>query len=776
MRITDLTNVRRAFQSAAWVIHEPKLEALTEVLSMRLSDTPLTAEEIQARIGDRPRASGQTIGSVAVIPLAGTLYPKANLVTESSGGASVEQFIAQVEAAANDPAIGAIVIDTDSPGGAAQGIPEAAARLRALRGTKPIVAVASGLMASGAYWLASQADSIVGAPSSEIGSVGAFMVHQDMSEAYAKDGVKNTIVRAGKYKAETNPFEPLTDEAREALQARVDDAYTLFLGDLAKGRRVSVATAKNDFGQGRVLGPKAAMAAGMIDKLGTLQSVVRDLSGPKAKQYMRASDGALPVFADADDVPLTVSDLTALVAEALAGDALVGATHTSLMVTPTRAGAPTVLESSSDSTPPVAEEHTVDKPTTAPDGVAVATPSRADLLVELAELTGKTDQIGAWIKSGKSVDEIRNEIKASQSSPAAVVTVGATRETQKPWDSYGQFALAVMDAGINGRPSDMRLMAAATGMSQNSPTGGGYATPGEFATNVWEGAFGDPSSIVGLTDQYDIDGPFLELPRFKDTDRSADAVYGGIKAYFNAEAAQMTGSSAVMSNMRLEPHEMHVLTYATERLLNNSPYAFGQFIMRAQAEAIRLKTNKVLLNSTAAGMPQGILNAPCKITVSKEGSQAADTINAKNIGKMKARRIAGYTRQYVWLANTDIQPELDNLSTVVMNVASTENVGGYSSPLYNPDTDRLGGLPVIWNDHCEALGDEGDLILVYLKGHAVGTRRAGIRTAESIHLRFDYGEKAFRSTFEIDAQSWLESALTPAKGSTKSTHITLQAR
>jgi ClpP class serine protease len=202
MRITDLSNIRRAVQSAAWVIHQPKLDAILEVLSIRTSETPLTADEIQARLGERSGARSQTMaGSVVVIPLAGTLYPKANLVTESSGGCSVEQFVAQVEAAAADPAVTAIVMDVDSPGGNAQGIPEAAARLRAVRGTKPLVAVASGMMASGAYWLASQADSIVASTSAEVGSIGAFMVHQDMSEAFAKEGVRNTIVKAGKYKA-----------------------------------------------------------------------------------------------------------------------------------------------------------------------------------------------------------------------------------------------------------------------------------------------------------------------------------------------------------------------------------------------------------------------------------------------------------------------------------------------------------------------------------------------------------------------------------------------
>lgn len=771
MRITDLTNVRRAFQSAAWVIHEPKLEALTEVLSMRLSDTPLTADEIQARIGDRPRAAGQTIGSVAVIPLAGTLYPKANLVTESSGGASVEQFIAQVEAAASDPAIGAIVIDTDSPGGAAQGIPEAAARLRALRGTKPIVAVASGLMASGAYWLASQADSIVGAPSSEIGSVGAFMVHQDLSAAYEKDGVKNTIVRAGKYKAETNPFEPLTDEAREALQSRVDEAYALFLNDLAKGRRVSVATAKNDFGQGRVLGPKAALAAGMIDKLGTLQSVIRDLSGPKAKQYMRASDGALPVFANADDVPLTVSDLTALV------DGALRAQTVPMTLTTTRAGAPLVLQFSSDSTPPVAEEHPVDNTTTAPTGAAVATPSREVQLSELAALTNNHDKLGAWIVGGKSVSEVQKELLAAQSAPKATnVVVGAMRETQKPWASFGEQLQAVMVAGSPGGTIEPRLYAAASGMSQGVPAEGGFTVAPEFSTSIWEGMSGAPDALLPLTDNYTVSGESITFNADAETSRVAGSRRGGVQGYWFAEAGQMTASKPKFRQVRIEPQELGVFVYLTDKLLANSSVALQQYVSRCAADEITTMTTDAIVNGDGVGKPKGLLASAAAVSVAKEGSQAAATVNQYNISKMWSRMHPKLRANAVWLHNVDVEPALDTLSTVVTNVAGTENVGGYANKVFDAERRTLKGRPLVACESCATLGTVGDLILWAPNMYLTGTR-GGVKEAMSMHIRFDYNETAFRFVFAVDGQPWHASPITPLKGSnTLSSIVTLATR
>ena len=357
--------------------------------------------------------------------------------------------------------------------------------------------------------------------------------------------------------------------------------------------------------------------------------------------------------------------------------------------------------------------------------------------------------------------------------------VGATSETQAPWETMGHFAAAVAKAATPGtRAADLdpRLFAAATGMNQASPSDGGFAVPGQFNNALWEGLFGDSTSILSLTDNYDVDGEFIEMLAVDDTTRATGAVFGGVTAKWLNEGAQIDNSKPKMRKLRLEPQEIAAMAYITEKLLNNSPVALGQFLDRAMRGAIALKVNEAIIGGDGVGKPKGLLQSAAKITVNKKGSQANGTLLAGNISDMKARRIASVSAGYVWLYNTDIEPQLDELSTTVKNVAGSENVGGYASPLYNPNTNRLAGLPMLPNDHCSALGTEGDLMLVYLPAYAVGLRRAGVKTAQSMHLRFDYAEMAFRAMFDIDGQSWLNAALTPAKGSTKSTIITLQTR
>jgi len=155
--------------------------------------------------------------------------------------------------------------------------------VRRLAESKHVVALANSLTASAAYWLASQADEIVAAPEALVGSVGVFAVHEDWSKVWEQAGLKLTYITAGKYKVEGNFDEPLSDEARAHIQGIVDDAYSLFVSDVAKGRGVSAETVRADYGEGRVLTAKDAKAVGMVDRVAGLEETIRRLTGIKSK-------------------------------------------------------------------------------------------------------------------------------------------------------------------------------------------------------------------------------------------------------------------------------------------------------------------------------------------------------------------------------------------------------------------------------------------------------------------------------------------------------------
>ena len=249
----------------------------------------LLVEGVRAGAIDAPGPSqnGATrAGSVSIIPIHGVIEHRADWLLELFGGTSLDGLRASLRAELADPTVRAIILDIDSPGGTVSGTTELAAEIRAARGgEKPIIAVANTLAASAAYWIASQADEIVATPSAQVGSVGVYAVHQEASRMLDEMGITTTVISAGPHKTEGNEFEPLTDEARAAIQERVDASYAQFLADVAAGRRTTTAEVEAQYGGGRVLTATQARAAGMIDRVATLdatiQRVVRVAGGPR---------------------------------------------------------------------------------------------------------------------------------------------------------------------------------------------------------------------------------------------------------------------------------------------------------------------------------------------------------------------------------------------------------------------------------------------------------------------------------------------------------------
>ena len=267
-----------------WAILPATLKQITDILVFRAEGGTLTAEEIQTRIGladgvaaadARPRA--RVDGAIAVLPLHGPIMHRASLMTQVSGGTSTEQFTNHFIAAVNEPAISAIVLDVDSPGGSVSGVDELATEIRNARGTKPIIAVANTIMASAAFFIAAAADEIVATPSGFVGAIGTILPHFDISGKQEQEGIKTTLISAGKFKTEANEFEPLSDEARASLQEIVDGAHEMFVKSVARSRGVTVAAVRNGFGQGRLVSAQVGKELGMVDRINTMRETLQRL-------------------------------------------------------------------------------------------------------------------------------------------------------------------------------------------------------------------------------------------------------------------------------------------------------------------------------------------------------------------------------------------------------------------------------------------------------------------------------------------------------------------
>jgi signal peptide peptidase SppA len=245
--------------------------------------------EAAARIADAGRTARK---GVAIIPVSGLLTPRGGSDWFGSW-AGMDSLRAKIDNAADDPDVDAIVLAIDSPGGTVAGTPETAASVKRAAAAKKVVAIADTMACSAAYWIGAQASKFVATPSATLGSIGVMQAHVDYSAALAKDGVKVTLIRAGKYKNDANPYEPLGAEALAALQAETDDAYGDFVRAVAEGRRCSQQSVRDGMGEGRAVSAKQALAMNMIDAVETLDDLLTGLAGKKAAQAYRQRRAAI---------------------------------------------------------------------------------------------------------------------------------------------------------------------------------------------------------------------------------------------------------------------------------------------------------------------------------------------------------------------------------------------------------------------------------------------------------------------------------------------------
>lgn len=185
---------------------------------------------------------------------------------------------------AADPSIETIFIDCDSPGGYVTGTQEAADAVFAARKKKQVVALINPLAASAMYWIASQAETIIGVPSADVGSIGVFMCHYDCSAMLADMGIKPTYIYAGEYKTEGNSSEPLSAEGKAFFQSQVDGTYSDFVNAVARGRGVTAQVVMDKFGKGRVYDAQMAKKLGMIDDISTIQGALASWGIPDMSQ------------------------------------------------------------------------------------------------------------------------------------------------------------------------------------------------------------------------------------------------------------------------------------------------------------------------------------------------------------------------------------------------------------------------------------------------------------------------------------------------------------
>jgi len=294
-----MTRAYQALTAEPWAIEPSWLHLLAAVARRDSASPELQARQdwqerdyaamagpAAARLAGAHRA--YVIDGVAILPITGPIFPRANLMTEMSGASSVTMLQNDFRIALENKDIGAILMLMDTPGGAVSGINAFADTVHAGAKTKPVVAHVAGTAASAGYWIASSASEITMERTGMVGSIGVVSAIPKQVEPDKNGEMWIEIVSTN---APNKRPDPESDEGRSEIVTMLDAIEQQFIADVARGRKVSVEKVKAEFGAGGMKVGKAAIAAGMADRVqsqdATLNALRKEVANKRRLEALR---------------------------------------------------------------------------------------------------------------------------------------------------------------------------------------------------------------------------------------------------------------------------------------------------------------------------------------------------------------------------------------------------------------------------------------------------------------------------------------------------------
>lgn len=201
------------------------------------------------------------------------IYAEGEIDGSSSGGIQSDKLSRTIRIARRDSSIKAIVLRINSPGGSALGSELIWREVKLAQETKPTVVSMGDLAASGGYYIACAADSIVAQPNTLTGSIGIFGMIPNTGELMKKIGLSFDGVKTNKFSDLPSLTRPFTSDERDLMQSYIERGYEVFLKRCADGRHTTTASI-DSVGQGRVWAGVNALEIGLVDKIGGLDDAI----------------------------------------------------------------------------------------------------------------------------------------------------------------------------------------------------------------------------------------------------------------------------------------------------------------------------------------------------------------------------------------------------------------------------------------------------------------------------------------------------------------------
>ena len=234
----------------------------------------------------------------------------------------------------------------------------------------------------------------------------------------------------------------------------------------------------------------------------------------------------------------------------------------------------------------------------------------------------------------------------------------------------------------------------------------------------------------------------VPIPTVDDTSH-VSSLFGGVTFYWTEEASSLTESTATFGKVTLDAKKLTGFFKVPNELLNDAPAFSGWFDTRIPA-GLAWAEDVAFMTETGAGTPEGFINSPASVQVTKVSGQPAATIVWENIVAMYARMLPTSLKNAVWICAIDTFPQLATMALSVGTGGGPVWIGGYGNNA-GADTPPMTilGRPVIFTEKVSQLGTTGDINFVDLSYYLIGDRQS-VEVSASEHFLFQNDQTAYR--------------------------------
>jgi protease-4 len=220
---------------------------------------------------DEEYVAGAGPDKIAVVPVEGEIASSDDTLGGTQPTTSPEGLADALRQAGQDASVVAVVLEINSPGGGVTASDEMHQSISDFRENtgKPVVVSMGDVTASGGYYISTAADRIVANETTLTGSLGVIFEITNFAEAADKYGIKQVVIKSGKYKDIGNAFREMTPKERGIFQSIVDESYSQFVDVISEGRHIPKGRVR-EIADGRVYSGSQAMELGLVDSFGGL--------------------------------------------------------------------------------------------------------------------------------------------------------------------------------------------------------------------------------------------------------------------------------------------------------------------------------------------------------------------------------------------------------------------------------------------------------------------------------------------------------------------------